>query len=103
MALVGCVDFRAAFRDCMAGVLEAAISAGELPIEASDIPALLEQVRETADPKFGDYTATLAMPLAKRLGAKPRDLAERLIARLNADACFTRLFDQVAEPVGGNL
>jgi arginyl-tRNA synthetase len=96
----GVTDFRAAFRDCMAGVLQSAMSADELSIEASDIPALLELVRETADPKFGDYTATLAMPLAKRLGAKPRDLAERLIVRLNADTCFTRLFDHVTGPVG---
>ncbi|MEY3032354.1 MAG: hypothetical protein RLZZ622_829, partial [Planctomycetota bacterium] len=59
----GVTDFRAAFRDCMAGVLQSAMSADELSIEASDIPALLELVRETADPKFGDYTATLAMPL----------------------------------------
>ena len=93
-------DFRAAFRDRMAVVLQAAISAGELPIEFSDISGLLEQVRETADPKFGDYTATLAMPLAKRSGTKPRDLAERLIARLNADACFASLFDHVTGPVG---
>ena len=99
-ATAATTDFRAAFRDCMAGVLQAAISAGELPIEASDILSLLEQVRETADPKFGDYTATLAMPLAKRSGVKPRDLAELLIARLNADDCFTSLFDHVAEPVG---
>jgi arginyl-tRNA synthetase len=93
-------DFRAAFRDCMTAVLDATVGAGELPIEAGEIPGLLELVRETADPKFGDYTATLAMPLAKRLGAKPRDLAERLIARLNADGTFAALFDQVSEPVG---
>jgi arginyl-tRNA synthetase len=88
-------DFRAAFRDCMAAALEAAIGAGELPIAG-----LLELVRETADPKFGDYTATLAMPLAKRLGAKPRDLAEQLITRLNAVASFAALFEPVAGPVG---
>ncbi len=93
-------DFRAAFRDCMAAVLEAAVGAGELPIAAGEIPGLLELVRETADPKFGDYTATLAMPLAKRLGAKPRDLAEQLITRLNAVASFAALFEPVAGPVG---
>ena len=93
-------DFRAAFRDCMAAALEAAIGAGELPIAAGEIPGLLDLVRETADPKFGDYTATLAMPLAKRLGAKPRDLAEQLITRLNAVASFAALFEPVSGPVG---
>ena len=93
-------DFRNAFRLRMAAALEAAITADELPLDAGDLPGLLEQVRETADEKFGDYTATLAMPLAKRLKAKPRELAEQLIAWLNADAVFTALFEPIAGPVG---
>ena len=93
-------DFRQAFRRTMAGVLEEAIAAGELAVEADEVPGLVEQVRETADPKFGDYTATLAMPLAKRLRAKPRDLAEKLIIRLNDSPDFTAVFEPVEGPVG---
>ena len=96
----GCTDFREAFRLAMAGVLQQAIAAGDLPIDAGDVPGLLEQVRETTDPKFGDYTTTVAMPLAKRLREKPRTLAERLISRLNAAPDFTAVFEPVAEPVG---
>lgn len=66
----------------MAGVLQQAITAGDLPIDAGDVPGLLEQVRETADSKFGDYTTTVAMPLAKRVREKPRTLAERLISQI---------------------
>ena len=94
------IDFRQAFRHAIAGVLAEAIAVGELPVAADEVPGLLEQVRETADPKFGDYTATLAMPLAKRLGVKPRDLAEKLIARLNDSPDFTAVFEPIEGPVG---
>ncbi len=33
-------------------------------------------------PEFGDYQANLAMGLAKRVGAKPRDIAARIVAEL---------------------
>lgn len=93
-------DFRQAFRDAMAGVLKEAIAAGELMVELDEVPGLLEQLRETTDPKFGDFTATLAMPLAKRLKVKPRDLAGKLIDRLNASDDFTTLFERVEGAVG---
>ncbi|MFW6058545.1 MAG: arginine--tRNA ligase, partial [Phycisphaeraceae bacterium] len=35
-------------------------------------------VRPATDPKFGDFQANLAMPLAKTLKQKPRDIAERI-------------------------
>ena len=53
-------NFRRIFRDVLAVVLEQSIAADELNISLDEIPSLLEQVRETADPKFGDFTATLA-------------------------------------------
>jgi arginyl-tRNA synthetase len=37
-------------------------------------------VRPTQDPRFGDFQANVAMGLAKRLGRKPRDVAEALVA-----------------------
>jgi arginyl-tRNA synthetase len=42
-------------------------------------------VKPTNDPKFGDYQFNGALPLAKKLGAKPRDLAEKLAGALAID------------------
>jgi arginyl-tRNA synthetase len=39
------------------------------------------QVRPAKDARFGDYQANLAMSLAKRLGKKPRDLAQAIAQR----------------------
>jgi arginyl-tRNA synthetase len=38
------------------------------------------------NPKFGDYQANCAMPLAKQLGAKPRDVAQKLVDALDLSA-----------------
>ena len=51
---------------------------------------LVELVRPSQDPKFGDYQANSAMPLAKHLGRPPRDVAAEIVARLDvADLCET--------------
>lgn len=42
-------------------------------------------IRATTDPKHGDYQANCAMPLSKRLGRKPQDVAKDLVARLQLD------------------
>lgn len=39
-------------------------------------------VKPAQDPKFGDYQANCAMPLAKTLGRKPRDIAQEIVQRL---------------------
>jgi arginyl-tRNA synthetase len=45
-------------------------------------------VRPAVDPKFGDYQANGVMPLAKKLKANPRKLAEEIAARLDfGDIC----------------
>lgn len=51
-----------------------------------DDPAdLLDMIRPAQDAKFGDYQANCAMPLGKRLGKSPRDVATELVAALNLD------------------
>mgnify|MGYP002261064153 CR=1 FL=1 len=53
---------------------------------------LLDLIRPAQDPRFGDYQANCAMPLAKQLGAgaNPRDVAAQIIDRLDiADLCET--------------
>ncbi len=54
-----------------------------------DNPAeMVELVRPSQDPKFGDYQANMAMPLKKQLGRPPRVIAAEIIARLDvADLC----------------
>lgn len=40
------------------------------------------QIRLSQNEKFGDYQANLAMGLAKLVGGKPRDIAEKIVAAL---------------------
>ena len=54
----------------------------------TDPTDLLEMVRPTQDPRFGDYQANCAMPLGKRLGTSPRAVAAEIVAKLDvADMC----------------
>ena len=49
---------------------------------------LLDMIRPAQDPRFGDYQANCAMPLGKRLGRSPRDIAAELVDRLDvSDVC----------------
>jgi len=53
-----------------------------------DPDELLETVRRSQDPRFGDYQANFAMPLGKRLGRPPRELASEVIERVDvSDFC----------------
>ncbi len=58
-------------------------------------------VRPAQNPQFGDYQANCAMPLAKKLSEKPRDLAAKIVAELDvSDLCET---SEVAGPGFINL
>src|SRR5260370_37450008 len=48
-----------------------------------DPAAYLALVKPTQDARFGDYQANCAMPLAKELGRKPREVAQEIVQRLN--------------------
>src|SRR5438067_9861730 len=37
---------------------------------------------KTADPRHADYQSNVAMPLAKRVGGSPRDVAQKIVAAL---------------------
>ena len=52
-------------------------------LSPAEMTELVEMVRPSQDPKFGDYQANLAMPLAKKLGRPPREVAADLIGRLD--------------------
>ncbi|MFO0929109.1 MAG: arginine--tRNA ligase [Gemmataceae bacterium] len=40
-------------------------------------------IRQAQDPRHGDYQANCAMPLAKKLGKPPREVAQAIVARLD--------------------
>jgi len=46
---------------------------------------MLDLLRRCQDPRFGDYQANFAMPLGKRLGRSPREIATEVVARLSLD------------------
>ena len=51
-------------------------------------PSCSRMVLPSQDAKFGDYQANCAMPLGKRLGKPPREIAAQLVAALDvADLC----------------
>ncbi len=69
---------KARIRDLMQQAVDALQQSGLLTLDASvDI-----QIENTRDPAHGDFACNLAMMLAKRVGKKPRDLAEELVAAL---------------------
>ncbi len=53
-------------------------------------------VTATADPKHGDYQANCAMPLAKELGVKPRDIAQKIVEALPKPELFSSV--EIAGP-----
>ncbi len=60
----------------------------KLGTDPDDLPGLLALVLPSQDAKFGDYQANCAMPLGKRLGKPPREVAQQLVDDLDlADCC----------------
>lgn len=72
------MNVRARLRERAAGALAGLVSAEE-------VASLAELVVPAHDPRFGDYQANCAMPLAKQLRRPPRDVAAELVARLAVD------------------
>jgi len=59
-----------------------------LGVQSDEVPNLLGMLLPAQDAKFGDYQANFAMPLGKKLGKPPRDIAQQLVAAANlADVC----------------
>ena len=76
------MNLLALLRDRFAAALRA------MEVDAADVPGLAEMVLPSQDAKFGDYQANLAMPLGKRLGKPPREVAKELVERLDvAELC----------------
>mgnify|MGYP001123427449 CR=1 FL=1 len=73
--------------------LDALRAQGILGDDQAEQAPLIERAR---DPAHGDFATNIAMVLAKRARAKPRDLAERLVAALPASPLIDRV--EVAGP-----
>jgi len=58
-------------------------------------------VKPAQDARFGDYQANCAMSLVKVLGGKPRDIAEKIVARLDLGAFLEK--PEIAGPGFINL
>lgn len=56
--------------------------AEQLGLAEGELAELVEMVRPSQDAKFGDYQANCAMPLGKRLGTPPREVAQEIVQRL---------------------
>jgi arginyl-tRNA synthetase len=81
-------ELKERFRGALAGLVD-------------DPTELLELIRRSQDPKFGDYQANFAMPLGKQLRRPPRDVAAEVVSRLDvANLC---LAPEIAGPGFINL
>jgi arginyl-tRNA synthetase len=60
-------------------------------------------VKPAGDPKFGDYQSNVAMGLAKRLGQKPREVAQRIVEALPPSAAEMVEPPEIAGPGFINL
>jgi arginyl-tRNA synthetase len=96
----GRTNLRSALRGAFRHALVRLAADGVVAIPPDEIDALVEQVRETADAKFGDYSGTMAMALAKKAGRKPRDVAVEIATRLAAAPGYADLFEPPGDPVG---
>jgi arginyl-tRNA synthetase len=68
---------------------------------ADDPAEMVELVRRSQDARFGDYQANMAMPLGKRLGRPPRDVAAEIVGRLDVSGLCEK--PEVAGPGFINL
>ena len=90
------MSLRGQLQERFRAAIRSAAAEGGIDLDEAEVPAMVALVREAADEKFGDYSATMAMPLAKRAKKPPREVAAAIIRRLDvSDLC-----DAVGEPVG---
>lgn len=70
--------------------IEAGITRALVQVVGPEGQSIDPLVRPTQDPRFGDYQSNVALGLAKRLGRKPREVAEELVAALDlGEVCET--------------
>jgi len=80
--------------------LKAAVRSALVSTYGDSVSGADPQVKPTTDPKFGDYQCNVAMSLSKLVGAKPREVADKIAAALAANRGFSALCDapEIAGP-----
>ncbi|MEM1165699.1 MAG: arginine--tRNA ligase [Planctomycetota bacterium] len=88
------VDPRAALHETVLGAMRTALGERALPANADPL------IQPARDPRFGDFQSNAAMPLAKRIGDNPRELASRIAEALAASGAFRAIAEapEVAGP-----
>ena len=64
-------------------LLERAFRAAIAQVSGADPAGVDPQVKASADPKHGDFQCNAALGLAKAMQAKPREIAERIVAAVD--------------------
>jgi arginyl-tRNA synthetase len=82
--------------DLLRAALARLVEADALDPSSLPEPAREPQVERTKDQAHGDFATNLALVLAKPLGGRPRDLAERLVALLPESQVIERV--EIAGP-----
>ena len=77
---VGTMQILSQIRLRFVPVLESLFTSKGLAATKEQIDAALAMIRPAQNPQFGDYQANFAMPLAKPLGLKPIEIAQRVVA-----------------------
>lgn len=85
----------------LAGRMEALVSGALERLVGAEGRELPTQVAPTREEKHGDYQCNVALGLARRLGRKPRELAEDIAADLQASGLFSKV--EIAGPGFINL
>ncbi len=91
----------AQIRQRFAPAVESLFVAQGVTATPEQMEAALAMIRPAQNPQFGDYQANFAMPLAKPLGLKPPEIAQRVIAMLDLKGLCTEV--SVAGPGFINL
>ena len=73
----------AQIRERFAPAVESLFAGQGLVATAQQLDMALAMIRPAQNPQFGDYQANFAMPLAKPLGLKPPEIAQRVIATVD--------------------
>ncbi|MDP1562668.1 MAG: arginine--tRNA ligase [Pirellulaceae bacterium] len=73
----------AQIRQRFAPVVESLFTAQGLTATKQQVDSALAMIRPAQSAQFGDYQANFAMPLAKPLGLKPPEIAQRVIAAVD--------------------
>jgi len=68
--------------ETLQSILESKVRSAVADMAGEPVPVLLSQA---TDPTFGDYQTNIAMVLAKKLRANPRQIAGQIIERLDLD------------------